>query len=104
MQRLVRAFYAAARTDPMPGPLFERMRDREAHIANITAFWSSVALLTGRYHGHPFAAHLPLDLRKPRFTRWRLHRTVAGRGPLQIRRCFAGLATRGERPATPAAP
>ena len=70
LDRLVRAFYAAAREDAVLGPLFARVHDWEAHIAKITTFWSSVALLTGQYHGQPLAAHLPLALSKPHFERW----------------------------------
>ncbi len=46
------------------------MQDWEKHIAKITAFWSSVGLLTGRYHGQPLAAHFPLPLEPLHFARW----------------------------------
>ncbi|MBW8271030.1 group III truncated hemoglobin [Caldovatus sp. SYSU G05006] len=70
LERVVRAFYAAARQDPLLGPLFARVGDWEAHIARIVAFWSSVVLLSGRYHGNPAAAHLPLGLQPQHFARW----------------------------------
>lgn len=70
LERLVRAFYASARDDVILGPLFEHVHDWETHIATITTFWSSVALLTGRYHGQPLATHFPLGLSKPHFERW----------------------------------
>lgn len=70
LERLVRTFYGAARADAVLGPLFEDVADWEAHIAKICAFWSSVALMTGRYHGQPLAAHLPLNLQPPHFVRW----------------------------------
>jgi hemoglobin len=70
LERLVRAFYAMARRDPEIGPLFDDVTDWKTHIANITAFWSSVALLTGRYHGQPMAAHVPLPLEPRHFHRW----------------------------------
>lgn len=70
LERLVRAFYLAAREDAMLGPLFDRVHDWEAHIAKITAFWSSVTLMTGRYHGQPSAAHIPLELQPQHFGRW----------------------------------
>lgn len=70
LERLVRTFYSAAREDEMLGPLFARVEDWEAHIAKICAFWSSVALMTGRYHGQPLAAHLPLGLTQQHFLRW----------------------------------
>jgi len=71
IERLVRAFYGRARLDPFIGPIFEsKVSDWEAHIARICAFWSSVALMSGRYHGQPMAAHLPLPIDTPHFDRW----------------------------------
>jgi hemoglobin len=34
------------------------------------AFWSSVALMTGRYHGAPMPKHLPLPVEGEHFYRW----------------------------------
>ncbi len=45
-------------------------KDWEAHIARITIFWSSVALMTGRYHGQPLAAHFQMELQPQHFGRW----------------------------------
>ncbi|MBB5695287.1 group III truncated hemoglobin [Muricoccus pecuniae] len=70
IERLVRAFYDAAREDAVLAPLFAGVEDWEVHIARLCAFWSSVALMTGRYHGQPMAAHARLDLRAAHFARW----------------------------------
>jgi hemoglobin len=70
LEHLVRTFYTAARQDPMIGPLFDAVQDWEAHIARIATFWSSIALMTGRYHGQPMAAHLKLPLEPRHFARW----------------------------------
>ena len=71
IERLVRAFYGRARHDPLIGPIFEsKVADWELHIARICAFWSSVALMSGRYHGQPMVAHLPLPVDTPHFDRW----------------------------------
>jgi hemoglobin len=70
IERVVRAFYAAARSDPLLGPVFGRVADWEPHIARVCAFWSSVARMTGRYHGNPMAAHLPLSVGPAHFARW----------------------------------
>jgi hemoglobin len=70
LERLVRTFYDAARRDPVLGPAFDGVSDWEKHIAKITTFWSSVALMTGRYHGQPVAAHFPLQLQPLHFARW----------------------------------
>ena len=55
----------------MLGPVFDaRIRDWEPHLAQMCAFWSSVALMTGRYHGTPMAKHLPLPVDADHFDRW----------------------------------
>ena len=36
----------------------------------MVAFWSSVALMTGAYHGRPVPAHLGLPVRWDHFERW----------------------------------
>ena len=36
----------------------------------MVAFWSSVALMTGRYHGSPVAKHVPLPIGSEHFERW----------------------------------
>ena len=54
IKRLVRGFYAKVRADAVLAPVFDaRIRDWEPHLAQMCAFWSSVALMTGRYHGTP---------------------------------------------------
>ena len=71
IDRLVRTFYGRARRDPLIGAIFEaRVHDWEAHFGRMGAFWSSVALMSGRYHGQPMAAHLPLPIDTPHFDRW----------------------------------
>jgi hemoglobin len=70
LERVVRTFYGTARRDPVIGHLFDDVQDWEAHIARITAFWSSVALMSGRYHGNPMAPHLKLPLEPPHFAHW----------------------------------
>lgn len=71
IERLVRTFYDRARRDPLIGPIFEiAVHDWEDHIRRICAFWSSVALMSRRYHGQPTAAHLPLPVDTPQFNRW----------------------------------
>ena len=71
IERLVRAFYERARRDPLIGPIFNsKVPDWEKHIERQCAFWSSVALMSGRYHGQPMVAHLPLPVDTPEFDRW----------------------------------
>jgi len=71
IERLVHQFYQKARRDPLLGPIFQaNVRDWDAHLARMCDFWSSVALMSGRYHGQPMAAHLPLPIDTPHFNRW----------------------------------
>jgi hemoglobin len=68
---LVRRFYEKVRADELLGPVFEtRIHDWEPHLKRMCAFWSSVALMTGRYHGTPMAKHLPLPIDAEHFDRW----------------------------------
>jgi hemoglobin len=71
IERLVRGFYDKVRADAALGPVFDaRIGDWEPHLARMCAFWSSVALMTGRYHGTPMAKHLPLPVDAGHFDRW----------------------------------
>jgi len=71
IERLVRTFYARVQEDPLIGPVFAaRIHDWDAHIAKLCAFWSSVALMTGRYHGQPMQAHIELPVAAEHFDRW----------------------------------
>ncbi len=71
IERLVRGFYARVRADGMLAPIFDaRIRDWEPHLQQMCAFWSSVALMSGRYHGAPMPKHLPLPIDAAHFDRW----------------------------------
>lgn len=71
IERLVRGFYARVRTDAMLAPIFDaRIKDWEPHLQQMCAFWSSVALMSGRYHGAPMPKHLPLPVDAAHFDRW----------------------------------
>ncbi len=68
---LVRTFYSRAREDEMLGPIFDvAVADWEHHLAQITDFWSSMMLKTGRYNGRPMRPHLMLPLTGAHFDRW----------------------------------
>jgi hemoglobin len=69
--KLVHAFYDRIRADEVLGPIFAaRIEDWEPHLARMCAFWSSVVLMTGRYHGRPMQAHAPLPIGGAHFDRW----------------------------------
>lgn len=71
IERLVRGFYQRVQADPLLGPVFAaRIEDWEPHLQRMMAFWSSVALLSGRYRGQPMEKHLPLPVDAAHFDRW----------------------------------
>lgn len=71
IERLVRGFYEDVRRDEMLGPIFEaRISDWEPHLERMMAFWSSVMLRSGLYHGRPMPAHAPLPVGGEHFDRW----------------------------------
>lgn len=71
IERLVHRFYARIREDALLGPVFmSRITDWPRHLQRMCAFWSSVALMNGRYHGQPMQVHLPLPVDAEHFDRW----------------------------------
>jgi hemoglobin len=71
IDRLVRTFYGKVRQDEVLAPVFAaRIYDWEPHLAHMCEFWSSVALMTGVYHGRPMEKHLPLPVDARHFDRW----------------------------------
>jgi hemoglobin len=71
IETLVRTFYARVRADALIGPIFEaKVRDWDHHLGKLCDFWSSVVLMTGRYHGQPMQAHTPLPVGREHFDRW----------------------------------
>lgn len=71
LTRLVHRFYDRVRDDALLGPVFTaHIRDWGPHLARMVDFWSSVALMTGRYHGAPMPKHLSLPVEGEHFNRW----------------------------------
>lgn len=71
LTELVHGFYAKVRADSVLGPIFaERIDDWEPHLERMVAFWSSVALMTGRYQGAPVPKHARLPVTWNHFERW----------------------------------
>lgn len=69
--RLVDGFYDRVRADPLIGPVFhDRIGDWGPHMEQMRLFWSSVALMSGVYHGRPMPKHLPLPIDARHFDRW----------------------------------
>jgi hemoglobin len=75
-ERLVRAFYARAMSDPLIGYLFVDVAklDLEAHVPTIASFWETVLLGARTYSGGAFRPHADLHRRAPlrrgHFERW----------------------------------
>jgi hemoglobin len=75
-ERLVRAFYARAMSDPMIGFIFVDVArlDLEEHVPVITSFWETMLLEARSYGGGAFAPHAALHRRTPlragHFERW----------------------------------
>jgi hemoglobin len=68
---LVSRFYARIRHDPMLGPVFNAaVKDWDAHLQKLCAFWASVMFGAGSYKGNPFAAHKERGITPPMFDRW----------------------------------
>lgn len=81
IKALVNAFYGKVRQDPELGPIFSGViTDWEPHLQKMCDFWSSVTLMSGRYHGTPMPAHARLKGVGPEhFARWlRLFEETAG--------------------------
>lgn len=71
IRQLVHSFYQRAREDELIGPVFaSRVQDWDAHLARLCDFWSSVTLMSGRYHGQPMVAHASLPIEPQHFDRW----------------------------------
>ncbi len=68
---LVHRFYGKIRADAVLGPIFaSRIADWSSHLERMVSFWSSVALMTGAYHGAPVPAHAHLPVTWAHFERW----------------------------------
>lgn len=73
LARLVERFYATVKADALIGPVFnDAIDDWPEHLEKLTAFWSSLMLMSGRYKGAPMAAHLEHRARitPAMFERW----------------------------------
>jgi hemoglobin len=64
IHQVVHGFYARIRQDPALGPIFNRVIADDAwpaHLQKMCDFWSSVMLMSGRFHGAPMPAHLRIQ-------------------------------------------
>lgn len=72
--RIVDAFYAKVRTDPVIGPVFDAHIATDhwpTHLGKMYDFWSSLLLGSGRYDGRPMPKHMAIsELDDAHFIRW----------------------------------
>jgi hemoglobin len=75
-ERLVRAFYSKALTDPVIGYIFTDVAklDLEAHVPKIASFWETILLGARSYGGGAFRPHAQIHAKSPlregHFERW----------------------------------
>lgn len=67
---VVDTFYGRVRQDTLLAPVFAKVDNWDEHLVKLRAFWSSVVLMSGRYHGQPMQAHFPLSIEPQHFDRW----------------------------------
>ena len=68
---LVDRFYDKVRVHPTLSPVFNAViEDWDEHKRLLTAFWCTVALHDGTYHGNPLAQHRPLPINATHFQDW----------------------------------
>ncbi|MFT0892499.1 group III truncated hemoglobin [Pseudochelatococcus sp. G4_1912] len=68
---LVDVFYGRVREDAVLGPIFNaHVSDWDNHLSQMRLFWSSVALMSGRYHGRPMPKHMNLPIDSRHFDLW----------------------------------
>ncbi len=74
IHEVVHGFYGRIRQDPALSPIFNSVIAADAwpaHLQKMCDFWSSVILMSGRFHGAPMLAHLRIDNISARhFARW----------------------------------
>ncbi|GAB2507244.1 group III truncated hemoglobin [Lysobacter humi (ex Lee et al. 2017)] len=69
--RVVDRFYDAVQAHPTLGSVFvPAVHDWPEHKATLVRFWSSIALKTGSYRGHPMALHRPHPIDAGHFADW----------------------------------
>jgi hemoglobin len=70
--RMVHAFYARVRADPLLGPVFAaHVDDWPVHLAHLVDFWSAMLRGTRRFSGAPVQRHNALPgLDAAMFERW----------------------------------
>ena len=111
VERLVRAFYGRALTDPIIGWIFTDIAklDLEAHVPEIASFWETILLGAQSYRGGAFRPHAELHmkvrLRSGHFERWLVLWRADGRRAVRGRAGGAGQGARAAgRAGVPRAP
>lgn len=69
---LVDQFYDRVRTHPSLGPIFaQRVSEWPMHLGRMKAFWGSIAIESGRFHGNPMLKHIAIgEIQEEHFSDW----------------------------------
>jgi hemoglobin len=69
---LVDQFYERVRVHPSLGPVFaRRVLAWPAHLGRMKAFWASVAIESGGFHGNPMLKHIAIgEIHQDHFRDW----------------------------------
>lgn len=69
---LVDQFYDRVHAHPSLGPIFaQRVSEWPIHLERMKAFWGSIAIESGRFHGNPMLKHIAVtEIRQEHFSDW----------------------------------
>jgi hemoglobin len=69
---LVERFYDSVRTHSTLGPIFaKRVDEWPIHLGRMKAFWKSIAIESGHFHGNPMLKHIAIgEIERKHFGEW----------------------------------
>ena len=72
ISNLVEQFYDRVHAHPSLGPIFaRRVCEWPTHLERMKAFWGSIAIESGRFHGNPMLKHVAIaEIRQEHFSDW----------------------------------
>ncbi|HEY9091197.1 group III truncated hemoglobin [Parasphingorhabdus sp.] len=72
ISQLVDSFYDKIRGDALLGPIFnEIITNWPPHLERMKAFWTSIAIESGRFRGNPMVKHLAIPgIERSHFDHW----------------------------------
>ena len=69
---LVERFYETIRAHTTLGPIFaKRVDEWPIHLGRMKAFWKSIAIESGHFHGNPMLKHIAIgEIERTHFSEW----------------------------------